>query len=62
MGIAFPVSMWMKKVAEEPDTRCIVVLEPVERTTGLLYLDSTVSDNSSVAMSLLSVSGCSDDA
>jgi PAS domain-containing serine/threonine kinase len=41
MGAEFPVSMWMKKVVEEPETRCIVVLEPVERKTGLIYLDAS---------------------
>eukprot|EP00118_Oscarella_pearsei_P026627 m.310191 g.310191 ORF g.310191 m.310191 type:complete len:1075 (+) comp50132_c0_seq1:55-3279(+) len=38
-GTPFPVSMWMKKIATEPEVRCIVVLEPVERTIALVDIN-----------------------
>ena len=42
-GASFPVSMWMKKVATEPEVRCITVLEPVEKTLTLLQINKEAS-------------------
>lgn len=41
-GLVIPVSLWMKKVTEEANPKCLVVLEPVERTTARIIFDATV--------------------
>lgn len=40
-GLVIPVSLWMKKVTEEANPKCLVVLEPVERTTARIIFDAT---------------------
>lgn len=38
-----PVSVWARQLSNEGDYRCLVVMEPVERITGTVKFDSTVS-------------------
>ncbi|KAJ8020314.1 PAS domain-containing serine/threonine-protein kinase [Holothuria leucospilota] len=39
-GLEIPVSLWMKKVTEEENPKCLVVMEPVERSTARFIFDS----------------------
>ena len=41
-GLVMPVSVWVKKL-EAQDPRCVVVMEPVDRTTASVSFDSNVS-------------------
>ena len=42
-GLVIPVSVWVKKLnTTEGKPRCLVVMEPVERTTAKVIFDSTV--------------------
>ena len=41
-GLVIPVSVWIKRLDTEAP-RCLVVMEPVERTTAKLTFDATVS-------------------
>ncbi|XP_041486067.1 uncharacterized protein LOC121432268 [Lytechinus variegatus] len=43
-GLVIPVSLWMKKLTDEENPKCLVVMEPVERTSGKIVFDVTVSD------------------
>ena len=42
-GLVMPVSVWIKKLDVESADRCLVVIEPVERSTATVTFDSTVS-------------------
>ena len=58
-GLVIPVSVWVKKLPSSPsvseqvadvagcevssEPRCLVIMEPVERTTANITFDSTVS-------------------
>ena len=44
-GLVIPVSVWVKKLDTE-EGRCIVVMEPVERSTASVRFDSSVSHHS----------------
>ena len=41
-GVVFPVSVWMQKLKWEDQPRCITIMEPVERRTASVVLDSEV--------------------
>lgn len=41
-GIVFPVSLWMKKLSWAAEPRCIAIMEPVERKTAMVLLNSEV--------------------
>ena len=47
-GLVVPISVWMQKIKSE-QPRCLVVMEPVERTTAKVTFDSTVSFQISVS-------------
>lgn len=38
-----PVSVWARQLHTEEDPRCLVVMEPVERITGTVKFDFSVS-------------------
>ncbi|XP_071854888.1 PAS domain-containing serine/threonine-protein kinase-like isoform X2 [Apostichopus japonicus] len=38
-GLVIPVSLWMKKVTDDANPKCLVVMEPVERTTARIIFD-----------------------
>eukprot|EP00057_Strongylocentrotus_purpuratus_P012130 XP_011666604.1 PREDICTED: uncharacterized protein LOC100892171 [Strongylocentrotus purpuratus] len=40
-GLVIPVSLWMKKLTDEENPKCLVVMEPVERTSGKIVFDVT---------------------
>nr|XP_054750593.1 PAS domain-containing serine/threonine-protein kinase-like [Lytechinus pictus] len=40
-GLVIPVSLWMKKLTDEDNPKCLVVMEPVERTSGKIVFDVT---------------------
>ncbi|XP_071508045.1 PAS domain-containing serine/threonine-protein kinase-like [Diadema antillarum] len=40
-GLSIPVSLWMKKLTDEENPKCLVVMEPVERTSGSVVFDIT---------------------
>lgn len=42
-GLVIPISVWTRRVPSSDTPRCIVVMEPVERTTASVTFDSTVS-------------------
>lgn len=39
-----PVSVWARQLHTEDDPRCLVVMEAVERITGVVKLDFSVSN------------------
>lgn len=39
-----PVSVWARQLQTEDDPRCLVVMEAVERITGVVKLDFSVSN------------------
>ena len=41
-GLVMPVSVWVKKL-DSTEPRCVVVMEPVDRTTAKVAFDATVS-------------------
>ena len=41
-GLVIPVSLWMKKLTSDENPKCLVVMEPVERTAGKIVFDITV--------------------
>ena len=42
-GLVLPVSLWIKKLDRDGEPRCLVVMEPVERTVAMVKFDSNVS-------------------
>jgi PAS domain-containing serine/threonine kinase len=42
-GLVIPISVWTKKLPPSKPPKCIIVMEPVERTTAKVTFDSTVS-------------------
>ncbi len=43
-GLVIPISVWVKRLNSDEGPRCLVVMEPVERTTANVTFDSTVSN------------------
>ena len=41
-GLVIPISLWMKKLTSDDNPRCLVVMEPVERTSATFSFDSKV--------------------
>ncbi|XP_022236748.1 PAS domain-containing serine/threonine-protein kinase-like, partial [Limulus polyphemus] len=39
-GDIIPVSVWMQRLIVDDEPRCLVVMEPVERTTAVVIFDS----------------------
>ncbi|XP_071804345.1 PAS domain-containing serine/threonine-protein kinase-like isoform X2 [Asterias amurensis] len=39
-GLVIPISLWMKKLTSDENPRCLVVMEPVERSSAKLSFDS----------------------
>jgi PAS domain-containing serine/threonine kinase len=42
-GLILPVSMWVKKLETSKQPRCLVVMEPVERTVAVVKFAADVS-------------------
>ena len=42
-GLVLPVSMWIKRLELDREPRCLVVMEPVERTVATVKFDCNVS-------------------
>ncbi|KAK3088561.1 hypothetical protein FSP39_020640 [Pinctada imbricata] len=39
-GLIMPISLWTKKIGNPADCRCLVVMEPVDRTVAMVTFDS----------------------
>lgn len=42
-GLVLPVSLWIKRLERDGEPRCLVVMEPVERTVATVRFDANVS-------------------
>ena len=42
-GLILPVSLWVKKLETSKQPRCLVVMEPVERTVAVVKFAADVS-------------------
>ncbi|XP_033105497.1 PAS domain-containing serine/threonine-protein kinase-like [Anneissia japonica] len=40
-GLVLPVSVWIKKITDDEEPRCLVVLEPVDRASALVSFDAS---------------------
>ena len=54
-GLILPVSIWVKKLDCEAQNRCLVVMEPVERSVAMVKFTADVSREEMV---LISASRC----
>ena len=45
-GLMLPVSLWVKRLEPSTEPRCLVVMEPVERTIAVVHFDSKVCRDS----------------
>ncbi|KAK8767546.1 hypothetical protein V5799_005675 [Amblyomma americanum] len=61
-GKVVPVSVWVRKLESDSEPRCLVVMEPVQRTTAVVTFDSARGQILSADKSLAALCGYSDGA
>lgn len=61
-GKVVPVSVWVRKLESDSEPRCLVVMEPVQRTTAMVTFDSTRGQILTADKSLAALCGYSDGA
>ena len=52
-GLIIPVSVWVRKLDIDDVDRCVVVMEPVERSTASVTFDSSVSVSYNITMIMI---------
>ncbi|KAH7967933.1 hypothetical protein HPB52_004172 [Rhipicephalus sanguineus] len=61
-GKVVPVSVWVRKLESDSEPRCLVVMEPVQRTTAVVTFDSAKGQILTADKSLAALCGYSDGA
>lgn len=61
-GKVVPVSVWVRKLESDSEPRCLVVMEPVQRTTAVVTFDSDRGQILTADKSLAALCGYSDGA